>query len=685
MFEPITINLLYTARIIRHYLFQSKGLNFACFRTLVILFLSVFFCFSFKLDGAVPTAHNGVLDLRDYDFAENGPVKLDGEWELYWSKFIRPESFDTDSPPLPDDYYIVPGNWSNTRDGSVFPAHGHASCRLRIILPESYYRYGLMVNAVDTAYIMSLKFSEKPLFVVRKGEVGTSAETAVPEVVRDVFFFNTAGDELEILFNISNFGERSGGFWNSVALGTDEQIKRERTIDVSKDMFLFGALLIIGLYFVAIYFYNYREYSSFVFGVFCLILALYTIGVNSKLAVYFLKLNFEMDMKLQYFAFYTAIPVFIHFVTLMFPRESYKYGYHIAYAIAAVFILPVFVTRLESYSQAINVYIFLTGLAVIYTLYIAIRALIHRRFGGWLFAAAFVVLALAMINDVISSRFIYTFPKVAPFGVLIFIFLQSVMLASKLSHALKVKEELITIEEDIAIAKRIQESTLAFEQPESSYYKLASTYMPMLEIGGDFYGFHVTEDEGLGIFLADVTGHGIHAALVASMVKVIFTSLEHLATEPVKFLSGFNEMMLNNADTPLLTAGYIFLDPLNKKISFVRAGHEPLLIYSRSKDEFTSLLPRGRLVGFKEELNLEPAEHRVDYGDRLVLYTDGIIECRSPDGVEYGSDNFKAFIITHADTTPEQFIENLKEELYRWKKSDEQFEDDITLIVLDIQ
>jgi two-component system sensor histidine kinase ChiS len=118
-----------------------------------------------------------------------------------------------------------------------------------------------------------------------------------------------------------------------------------------------------------------------------------------------------------------------------------------------------------------------------------------------------------------------------------------------LKKALNEKEQLINIEEDIEIAKQIQKNTISDLPDSNNFFSIASRFIPMKDVGGDYCGFHNIAKDKLGIFITDVNGHGIQAALIASMIKIIFSSLDPLAKTPSQFITEFNRIMMRNDES----------------------------------------------------------------------------------------------------------------------------------------
>jgi serine phosphatase RsbU (regulator of sigma subunit) len=253
-----------------------------------------------------------------------------------------------------------------------------------------------------------------------------------------------------------------------------------------------------------------------------------------------------------------------------------------------------------------------------------------------------------------------------------------------LKKAIVEKQKLANIEEDIEIAKSIQANTLSSSIPESDLFTITVRYVPMKGIGGDFYGFHEIDKEHLGVLIADVSGHGIHAALIASMLKVIFSTLRPFAAHPVTFLTEMNTIIMRNTEYSYLTALYAVIDIEKMTLFYSRAGHEPVLVYRKETDEIIYKKIHGRIIGFSDAVNFELGEIKLQKGDRIILFTDGVEETFNKQYEMYGQERFNTLIKESRDLNGSEFADTLTQSLSEWSGNTENYHDDITLICIDV-
>jgi len=257
-------------------------------------------------------------------------------------------------------------------------------------------------------------------------------------------------------------------------------------------------------------------------------------------------------------------------------------------------------------------------------------------------------------------------------------------MANSLKEAVRVKEELFTIQQEVKIASRIQQSILPLSLPQVTGLTIAADYIPMAGVAGDFYDFHEIDANKVGIIVADVSGHGIPAALIGAMVKVAFSQQITLAMHPEEVLKEMNNMLCGKTEDQFLTACYVLIDNVRKKLITADAGHPPLLIYRRETAELLQVKPKGLVIGFMPDMDFPVESFDLRAGDRIVFYTDGIIEAPSPQDVLFGEERFSELIRLNESLPPDEFIKLTVATLTEYCGHKESFDDDVTMVVIDV-
>jgi sigma-B regulation protein RsbU (phosphoserine phosphatase) len=247
--------------------------------------------------------------------------------------------------------------------------------------------------------------------------------------------------------------------------------------------------------------------------------------------------------------------------------------------------------------------------------------------------------------------------------------------------------QLLSINNELEMAREIQLSILPHETPKISGLEIAARYLPMTAVAGDFYDFIVVDDKHVGILVADVSGHGLPAALIASMLKAALSAQSPYAFDPARVLAGLNRSLCGKFQHHFATAAYLFVDMEKRSMSYAAAGHPPLLLWRKSTGNASEMLENGLPLGLFPEATYSVGEVPVEPGDKAILYTDGIPETTSPSEQEFGLDLFKGFLESNHDARAEIFADSLLNELAGWLEhpTGEGQQDDLTLLVVDFK
>jgi len=196
------------------------------------------------------------------------------------------------------------------------------------------------------------------------------------------------------------------------------------------------------------------------------------------------------------------------------------------------------------------------------------------------------------------------------------------------------------------------------------------------------------DDQHIGILIADVSGHGLPAALIASMLQVALTAQKVHASEPSKVLSGLNLALCGKFQSNFVTAAYVFVDFENNTMTYGGAGHPPLLLWEKSTGKAREVLENGLVLGQFEEATYDSVSVPIARGNRFVLCTDGILEASNlTSKEEFGTDNLMRFMEKNHALGAGPFADALLDELERWigGSAGEGHKDDITALVIDFE
>lgn len=213
---------------------------------------------------------------------------------------------------------------------------------------------------------------------------------------------------------------------------------------------------------------------------------------------------------------------------------------------------------------------------------------------------------------------------------------------------------------------------------------LTARYEPAREVGGDAFDIIPLPSGRLGLAIADVSGKGVSGALYMAMTRVAFRGATKEDKSPQEIVSIVHQMI-----APELTKGrfitgvYMEVDVGASKVTCCRLGHNPILHYSHQQNEIREYTPNGFAIGLVNSevfsMKLEIEEFKVQAGDRMLLYTDGITEAANSRDEEFGEERFNEFLNDNAGLTSDQFVDSLIQQVKLFTE-DSPLSDDLTVV-----
>jgi sigma-B regulation protein RsbU (phosphoserine phosphatase) len=231
----------------------------------------------------------------------------------------------------------------------------------------------------------------------------------------------------------------------------------------------------------------------------------------------------------------------------------------------------------------------------------------------------------------------------------------------------------------LAEARKIQESILPQKQPAFDGYDIHGASLPADVVGGDYYDYIWIDPSILGLAIADATGHGLPAAL---QVRDVYMGLRMGSTREYKIAQTIQKLnRLINREK--LTSRFVslFYGELESSgvLIYINAGHNPPMVFRRKKIEY--LTEGGPVLGPLPDRRFNRGVVRLEPGNLLLLFTDGLIEATNPAGEEYGLDRVTAAVRQHAGNPARAIVETLLKKVARWRGGRAQ-QDDITVVVV---
>jgi phosphoserine phosphatase RsbU/P len=272
--------------------------------------------------------------------------------------------------------------------------------------------------------------------------------------------------------------------------------------------------------------------------------------------------------------------------------------------------------------------------------------------------------------------------RVEPYGFFILIAFLGCVVARRVSLN---ETAWIEMTGEMQAARKIQNAILPAEMPILGDWTIAARYSPMTSVAGDFYGFPSAPPDSLNVILADVMGHGVPAALIASMVKVSVFAGAEKQQSAASILGDLNATLCKEASGQYTSAAYASLDRRSGIGRYASAGQPPLLLRRRQAKRVDRLDQSGLLLGVRTNETYQESLFRFEEGDRLLLYSDGLTDAENPAGDSFGDAVLLKLLEESDHLTTEQFASVLLEKVLGWpaRGSEQDQKDDITFVVVD--
>jgi sigma-B regulation protein RsbU (phosphoserine phosphatase) len=348
------------------------------------------------------------------------------------------------------------------------------------------------------------------------------------------------------------------------------------------------------------------------------------------------------------------------------------------YAVAAILIDAVM--KVPQATKGPNGYIVVVTIALIVVNTLRIRT---ADFPGLRVVRAGILVmgAFVLFENVVNDRFLHGDWNVEWVGVLS---LLGCLGYVAMTRAIETDRRLHDLRHELETARQIQASILPRTMPAVAGLGLGARYLPMAAVAGDFYDFLDLGAGRIGVLVADVSGHGVPAALIASMVKVALVAQSAHADDPGRVLAGMNQIFCGRLERQFITAAYVYVDTAGGLLRYGAAGHPPALLANKNGgvDELTE---NGVMLGHFPEWPYTFIERPFRAGDRLVLYTDGVIEATDRTGEFFDPARLRDFASRESDGSADAFAGALVDHVTRWsgRTAAQGFDDDVTVVVAD--
>ncbi len=250
---------------------------------------------------------------------------------------------------------------------------------------------------------------------------------------------------------------------------------------------------------------------------------------------------------------------------------------------------------------------------------------------------------------------------------------------------LRAREELTAIQHELSVAARIQQSILPRDFPPfagRNEFTINALMNPAREVGGDFYDFFLIDKDRLGFVIGDVSGKGVPAAIFMAVCRTLLKATAMQNISPGECLKYVNDVLVRQSDSAMfVTIFYGILHTGSGEMEYCIGGHNPPYILSTSGELRTIAEPRSMIVGALEMAAFETGREKLNPGDCVVLFTDGVTEAVDAARNEFSDTRLRAVLQRNAARPVDQIVQSIVDEVRIFSTGLTQ-SDDITALVL---
>ncbi|WP_066496230.1 diguanylate cyclase [Abyssisolibacter fermentans] len=389
-----------------------------------------------NLNNTYPEVIKGNIDLEDWNFEEQGIVKLDGEWEIYENKFLSSDDLAYYNNNQ-IKYNIIPGNWLNNT--SIY-TDGYATYRVTINNLDDNKIYGFKLNRIYLAYKMWINGK----LITQSGKISDKKGLTIDKISPQIVSVDSKNGKCEIVLWGSSYDYYRGGISESIEIGTQEQIMNKRNIAMMRDAFVAGIILIMSLYHLVLYYFRRKEIGTLYFGIFGILVFLETLFEGEMLFSYlFPHIDFWTEELIQNIAIFFMGAVFITYLYYFFEKRISIKILKFSWVSSFIFSIFLIIAPLRCFIIIWHMYkpviIFIIG----YALFFLIKEVKLRHRFAKITLIGSLFLTFTSVYDMLVDLSVISSPYILSFGWIAFLFSHIVMISIKYNNLLNKVEALV--------------------------------------------------------------------------------------------------------------------------------------------------------------------------------------------------------------------------------------------------
>jgi sigma-B regulation protein RsbU (phosphoserine phosphatase) len=562
---------------------------------------------------------------------------------------------------------------------------------LSLSIPQSLRAgdFGLILPPVSAAVQIFLNNQ----LVAAKGIVGhglryphDSSEAFSWYPVKKEFLVQQEEQLLEL--EITGFRGGGGLYGNMhIYFGGIEEIKVHYNKILFRTVFLAAAIFMIALFHLALVPDTFHRHANLHYALLAFSMSAHILGMNGL--GYFIWNHFLFNAAMIHLLVamfpYALTGFTLHYFHLQYPRIrrlTYYYSAAMLLFITIVAVFPQFIPFYLDYALPFGIAMMTASL--VFALLAAWRGVRQKSDGARLVFVGLLVYGLAVINDAVFYYSYLTPRKLADVGFLFAIICVALALAGRLRKSNRERAELREWQKEITLAAQIQHQALPQRNLKTPYLQITTLFKPMKIIGGDFFAFHEISEKETGVFIADVSGHGIAAALTVNTLRTIFYQCRDKARSPAELLACMNRALYPHLHEQFVTAAYCVFDFHRNRLRVAQAGHPPIYLLKRNAAGYDKVKPKGKFFGFDQEQSFEEVELDLREYRRVFLYSDGVIEAGALRGNPYSVSRLENILAITQGEQQGELLRLLDQDIREKTGTEMNTDDDSSCVVADL-
>ncbi len=401
----------------------------------------------------LPKVKEGVMDLREWSFDSDGIVKLDGEWMFYWNKLISHEQALSDINDI--HYFYLPLYWHKYEKDSL-SRFGYATYTMSVLTDETDKILALNIPNITAAY----KLWVNGKLVAERGvlEANSYWMPFISPVISESFKADKG--KLDLVLQVSNYIDPESGVAHSIELAGVNQIFENRIYKIINEAGIFGICFIMAFYHFILYVFRKKNKEVLYFGLFCISIGIRLASQGENIREYlYPDLPYYFGSAILYGTAPLAAFCYTCFKAQLFSKYVSKKIIKGFLVVNAVYFIMTLVTPMVFYGTVFYIYLyFLIVNAVYVMIYIVLKAVLNREKEALIVLLGSVVLFATIINDIMYFNQANNSGYIVSFGLFVFIFFQSLVIARRFSHAFKSVEDL---SERLIVMDKVKDEFLA--------------------------------------------------------------------------------------------------------------------------------------------------------------------------------------------------------------------------------